>query len=73
MLFSAKSVQFIKMMIKPLESLLHSVWPDSLKFRHFGKMSEKFFEFNLKVNLVSGKILNLLWQKIMPLGKFLLF
>ena len=47
------------------------VLSDLAKFCHFGNIF-KFFGNILKVYLIFGKLLNLLWPKICCLGKLLL-
>ena len=44
------------------------MWPDLVKFENFEKMS-KVFGNSLKVNLVIGKMLLLLWQKTNAIGQ----
>ena len=47
-----------------------AVWPDAVKFRHFGNISQGF-GFCLRIYLALHKMLNLLRQIVcMQLGKF---
>ena len=43
-------------------------WPDLAKFRHFVKIYKVLAIF-LRVYLVLGKSLNLLWQNLFPIGR----
>ena len=49
----------------------HSVWPDFVKFRQFGKSFQVFVNF-LTVYFLFGKMLSLLWQNYDSIGLFLI-
>ena len=48
---------------------LWPVWPDSMKFGHFGEILKVFGSFWGFIFVVFGRNLNLLWHIFMPLGK----